>query len=394
MIADTDLNRTESTMERPGTLTESDDNLAAIRAAGRLTVYELFAEQALRQPGKTALKDKARSFSYRTTRRRVDALASRLESAGIRPGDRIAVLSENRIEYIELHLAAARIGAIVACQNWRLRKAELEHCVGLVTPGLLLYSPRFAETGTALAEQFGIAARSLGEDYEAWIEEPAGALPPPAQDTEAGLLILYTSGTTGPAKAALISQRAIIARMTLLQTDLDVEPEDGFLAWSPMFHMGGTEHSISTLAMGGTVYVADGFDIDFIVETIGTARLGWLILVPATIERLLEALDARRQLAPPPPREAAGGGGAGPPAVLLAHRGGDAASSVGRAAGSYPLSLLSSQPAHRGCGRGGRWLHRRHPSRACRHSGHSRLPPGAQPGQACCLEPRTRRGPG
>jgi fatty-acyl-CoA synthase len=279
-------------MGRPGTLTDSDDNLAAIRAAGRLTVYELFAEHAQRQPGKTALKDKSRSHSYGETLHRVDALACRLEDAGVQAGDRVAVLSENCIEYIELHLAAARIGAIIACQNWRLRRAELEHCVGLVTPALLVYSPRFAETGTALAEQFGIAARALGEPYEAWIEAPARALPPPAQDIEAGLLILYTSGTTGPAKAALISQRAIIARMTLLQMDLEVEPEDGFLAWSPMFHMGGTEHSISTLAMGGTVYVADGFDVDFIVETIGTARLGWLILVPATIERLLEALDA------------------------------------------------------------------------------------------------------
>jgi fatty-acyl-CoA synthase len=58
-----------------------------------------------------------------------------------------------------------------------------------------------------------------------------------------------------------------------------------------MFHMGGTEHSISTLMMGGTVYIADGFDVDYMVQVIGEARLGWLILVPATIERLLEGLE-------------------------------------------------------------------------------------------------------
>ena len=109
---------------------------------------------------------------------------------------------------------------------------------------------------------------------------------------ESGLLILYTSGTSGPAKAAVISQRALIARMTLLRTDLDIDADDGFIAWSPMFHMGGTEHSISTLMIGGTVFVADGFDPCYIARTLGAHRIGWLLLVPATIERVIEALDA------------------------------------------------------------------------------------------------------
>jgi fatty-acyl-CoA synthase len=114
---------------------------------------------------------------------------------------------------------------------------------------------------------------------------------PVATDPELGLLILYTSGTTGAAKAALISQRALIARMLLLQTDLKIERQDGFIAWSPMFHMGGSEHSISTLMMGGAVFVVDGFDPERMATVIGEEVLGWLLLVPATIDRLVEALD-------------------------------------------------------------------------------------------------------
>jgi fatty-acyl-CoA synthase len=106
-------------------------------------------------------------------------------------------------------------------------------------------------------------------------------------------MILYTSGTTGPAKAAVISHRALMARMQLLRIDLDVDEADGFVAWSPMFHMGGSEHSLSTLMIGGTVFVADGFDAGYIAGLIGEHRLGWLLLVPATIERLIEALDSR-----------------------------------------------------------------------------------------------------
>ncbi|MBK6288932.1 MAG: AMP-binding protein [Gammaproteobacteria bacterium] len=60
---------------------------------------------------------------------RIDRLAGVLRARGIGYGDRIALLAENRFESIELILAAARIGAIVACQNWRLTTAEQQHCV-------------------------------------------------------------------------------------------------------------------------------------------------------------------------------------------------------------------------------------------------------------------------
>ncbi len=264
-----------------------------VLAAGQLSVYELFKEQVSRQPAKPALLDKHDAYTYQELLQRVDALSQALSEMGVGAGDRIAVLAENRREYIELHLAAARKGAIVACQNWRLNTSELEHCVGLVAPALLVFSPRFEDQARSLAKHREIPILAFGDAYENLLSQTGAPTTLPAQDIEAGLLILYTSGTTGPAKAALISQRALIARMTLLQSDLNATPEDSFLAWSPMFHMGGSEHSISTLMMGGSVYVADGFDVDYIVRVIGEAKLSWLILVPATIERLLATLDAK-----------------------------------------------------------------------------------------------------
>lgn len=267
------------------------DIQTAIDTAAQLGIFDLFEETARRRPGRTALTDSARSFCYAQTRERVVALSERLRARGIGVGDRIAVLSENCIEYIELHLAAARIGALVACQNWRLRDAELDHCVALVQPALLFYSARFAPAAAALRARHGV-------DGLCWSElgDASGAPPPRHRaapvPVESGLLILYTSGTSGPAKAAVISQRALIARMTLLCTDLDIDADDGFIAWSPMFHMGGTEHSISTLMIGGTVFVADGFDPRYIARTLGAHRIGWLLLVPATIERVIAALDA------------------------------------------------------------------------------------------------------
>lgn len=264
-----------------------------VRQAGSLSLYDIFNETASRRPDARSLVDRTQAYTYRQTHDRVTAIAAALLDRGIRQGDRIAVLAENCIGYIELHLAAARLGAIVACQNWRLTPQEIRQCLELVSPSLLVYSSRFVDTADALLQDVPLDSVCLQVGIDSWVKKSRDAVAPPEIDAESGLLILYTSGTTGPAKAALISQRALIARMNLLRTDLDVTRDDGFIAWSPMFHMGGSEHSLSTLLIGGTVFVADGFDVDYIAQVIGKEKLGWLLLVPATIDRLIDALDCQ-----------------------------------------------------------------------------------------------------
>jgi non-ribosomal peptide synthetase component F len=91
---------------------------SATQAAG-LTVGTLFHHQAVRNGGRTALESDGRSLTYAQLGERVNRLAHAFAAKGVGRGDRIAVLSENRLEYPELQLAAARLGAILACQNWR-----------------------------------------------------------------------------------------------------------------------------------------------------------------------------------------------------------------------------------------------------------------------------------
>src|SRR5579872_1460469 len=106
---------------------------ADIRRSGRLSVYELFAAQAARAPDTLAIEQVGLQRSYGALDARVRRLAAALHGQGVRYGDRIALLSENRAEYIEIELAAACLGAIVACQNWRLAPGELQHCLDLVS---------------------------------------------------------------------------------------------------------------------------------------------------------------------------------------------------------------------------------------------------------------------
>lgn len=261
---------------------------ADIRKAGQLTVFGLFAAQVSRNPNALAIEQGGLQRSYGELHDRALRLASALRGNGVRRGDRIALLSENRAEYIEVVLAAAYLGAIVACQNWRLAAGELQHCFDLVSPRLVIASRRFCGP-LSMLDGRGAKTVIIEDDYAELIRaEPAADVPD--VDPEDGLVILYTSGTTGLPKGALISHRAEIARMALLRLDLRVTEEDGFVAWAPMFHMGSADQTLGALMSGATVFVVDGFDAGAIVGIMERAKLGWMLLMPGSIEPVAEFL--------------------------------------------------------------------------------------------------------
>ena len=223
-----------------------------------------------------------------------------LRQMGVGRGDRIAILSENCIEYIELAVAAARTGAVLCAQNWRFLPAELAHCIRLVGPKLLFVSGRQAPSIAGL-DLGGPCLVSLDDDYDSLLEAAPSHGPAPVAEPEDGYIILYTSGTTGAPKAALISHRAQLARFALSRTDGGLVPGDAFVAWAPMFHMASLDHALHVLALGGTVHVVDGADVDRIVHLARSVPQWWLILLPGMMDRVVEAMQ-RAGAAPAPIR--------------------------------------------------------------------------------------------
>ena len=264
-----------------------------ILRAGRLGVAELFLARARAHPTAPALLAEGRCLSFAALAARVERLAAGLAARGVARGDRIAILSENRGEYVEVMLACARIGAILACQNWRLAAPELAHCLRLVGPVLTIASPRHQAALAALDPPAGGTVLVLGAAYEALIEAAPAHPPPVPFDPEDGMLILYTSGTTGRPKGALISQRAELARLAAFRLDLGIGPADGFCAWAPMFHMASADHLLAALMSGGPVIVVDGMQPGAIAEAAARFPLGWLVLMPGAIAPMIAELTAR-----------------------------------------------------------------------------------------------------
>lgn len=258
-----------------------------------LDVYGHFLAQVARTPQAAAIREGEVVQSYADLDHRIRALAVAIAGMGVGRGDRIAILSENRREYVELVLAAAWLGAIVACQNWRLAVPELRHCIGLVAPRLVVVSRRF--TGNLREAASDLPVIVIEDDWERLIADAPHEPHRPEVESEDGLLILYTSGTTGLPKGALISHRAEVSRMAIANIDLSTRGK-GFVAWAPMFHMASTDQMLGTLMSGGIVHVCDGFDPEAIMRIVETEELGWLFLVPGSIEPLLELLEQGRSV--------------------------------------------------------------------------------------------------
>ncbi len=259
---------------------------ALTELASELTVGGLFRMQARRQPDRIALVQDGRQLTYLEVNARVNRLANSLAARGVRGGDRITILSENRIEYVELQLAAAKLGITVACQNWRLAPSELVHCLSLVAPTATFVSERFAPLLSALNCDVGWTI-ALGEEYERLLREAADGELPDVARAEDGLVILYTSGTTGLPKGAVISQRAMIARGLVGEIDGIIVPGKTFIAWAPMFHMVSTDNALAALMRGGKVVVIDGFDPARIVEASANEDIGWLQVMPGTVDQVI-----------------------------------------------------------------------------------------------------------
>lgn len=266
----------------------------SVSAAGRLTVYGLFHACVRRDPDAVALQTRTVRLTYRELDERVRRLARALTALGVKRGDCIALLSENRQEYAETELAAACLGAIVACQNWRLAPAELQHCIDLVAPALIITSERFAATATGL-DLHGRQLIVIERAFEQMLARAEPLQDLPEVDPEDGLVILYTSGTTGLPKGALISHRAQIARNMVLRVDIHARESDGFVAWAPMFHMASTDQVLGALMSGATVFIVDGLDVEAIVEVTEHHELAWLVVMPGSIEPVVEILQRSRR---------------------------------------------------------------------------------------------------
>lgn len=256
--------------------------------------YDWIAHHAGRRPNTLAINDlhTGRKFTYADLDSRTDRLTAALAGRGIGKGDRIALLAPNCAEYFELQFACGRLGAIMLPLNWRLTVPELDYILGDATPKLLVHDKAFAAQATALSKNLlEIDHDRPDSAYERALAQ-AGSPPPAVALTHDDIgMVMYTSGTTGYPKGAIITHGMVFWNCVNLGIPALITPETVQLVVLPLFHTGGLNcYANPVLHAGGTIVVMRNFDPGQALDCISDASLGitHFFAVPAPYQFMMQ----------------------------------------------------------------------------------------------------------
>ncbi|MCP5059535.1 MAG: long-chain fatty acid--CoA ligase [bacterium] len=258
-------------------------------------------ERARLAPERPAIVDGDRELNFGEFEARVARAAAWLAAEGIRRGDRVALLLANRSAYLELVFAAARLGAIAMPINTRLAPPEVAQLLEDARPGLLIHEATLAPlVETSLAQTRGDAPRAHAvagapDAYEATLAAHAPQPSIAAVSPEDPMILMYTSGTTGTPKGALLPHRKTFYNSLNAQLFFGCTQEDRVLTVVPLFHSFGLLIlALPALYCGATVVLQSYFDPSAAWAAIARHRITYFGGVPTMFGRLQDALDADR----------------------------------------------------------------------------------------------------
>jgi acyl-CoA synthetase (AMP-forming)/AMP-acid ligase II len=261
-------------------------------------IGEVYRRNAGRYGDKPAfIMPDGRACSFAALHERVKRLCNALAARGLKPGDRVGILSRNRIEYVEGY-GVSSAGLIALPLNWRLAPRELQIVLDNARPGALIvdasFVPVIEEMRAALPfvrHFIGLDGATSGfESYESILAGAAALAPDVAVSPEDTACLLYTSGTTGIPKGAELIHRSLLLNCdAAIREMFEYADNDVTLAPMPFFHVGGMwYHLFPSFAAGCTTVIMPQFDPQGVLELMARHRVTNTHLVPTMIHTLLD----------------------------------------------------------------------------------------------------------
>ena len=255
---------------------------------------DVVGEPAWRTPDAAAVRCRNRTLTFAQLDERVGRLGGVLRARGLFPGDRVALLAANELEYIEIRAACVRSGFTCVPLNRRLADPELSFVLHDADAWVLI-SGRLDEEPARRVAVEGCLLIGLGrphglEPYDDFLE--SGECDPAADPAEAGLAttILYTSGTTGRPKGAVIDRFGFTARVLVNLIELAPRSDDRWLQILPMFHIAAFL-GYTFLYAGAQVVMLETFDSTECFRTMKERAVSATVVVPTVLKMLLDRAE-------------------------------------------------------------------------------------------------------
>ncbi|MEA2601037.1 MAG: malonyl-CoA/methylmalonyl-CoA synthetase [Acidobacteriota bacterium] len=274
-----------------------------------MNLLDLFAIPRWRTPDQPALRfreegrEEGRNetvLSYHDLFAAADALASGLAAQGLAKGDRVAFFLGNRPEFVIAYLAVIRLGAVMVPINLAYRQREIVHMLGDAEPRLLITERTLLPILDEMEERDRRSLQRviLAEELDR-LEADADGLSWPVVTGSDPAMLLYTSGTTGRSKGAVITHDNVLATMTGLLAAWAWEPADALLLTLPLFHTHGLVVGLHcALAAGATVLLRRRFDAAEVADDLLAGEPTLFFGVPTMYVRLVEELRRRSPAEP------------------------------------------------------------------------------------------------
>ncbi|MGD9847442.1 MAG: AMP-binding protein [Hyphomicrobiaceae bacterium] len=264
------------------------------------TLFDVAQRNARLHADATAFVCGAERVTHAQFFTRIERLAAGLTRAGIRPGDRICMLSQNSLAFVDLYGAAARCGAIVVPINWRLSGEEVAYIISDSAPRIVIADAELQATLEGLKNSlpgverwYGMGGGTFASYDELVAKEPSrDSLPPPHADADAGVVIFYTAAVGGRPRGAVLTHSGLLAASVQLMHAWSLTPADVNLGVLPLFHLAGLTMLLATQHAGGRTIVMAKFDADAALAQMRAEKVTLMAEFPPILTTLLDKIEA------------------------------------------------------------------------------------------------------
>jgi len=265
-------------------------------------LFDVVQRNARLFPDRTAFECGDARVTHADYLARVERLAAGLVRAGLQGGERVVVLSQNNLEFVDLYGAVARLGAILVPINWRLSADEIAYIVSDAAPKIVIADTELQKllhgrqaALPSVERWYGIGdADAPFAPYAALVADADPApLPEPHNAADAGFVMFYTAAVGGRPRGALLSQAGIVANSTQLLYSWALTPDDVNWGVLPLFHLAGLAMFAAAQHAGGATVIVPKFDAATALASVRATRATLLAEFPPILGSLLDAADGR-----------------------------------------------------------------------------------------------------
>lgn len=260
----------------------------------KVNIGEFMTYRSYISPDLEAFVGDGYRYSYREVNNRINRFASFLNESGIRPGDRIAVLCKNNQHLPTVLFAAAKIGVITIPLNWRLKAPELAYILEDSGTAVIVYDKEFTPIVTELGEKtkfclsLQVDPDSTENTFEAALKNKLAIEPVITAGGDDAAVIMYTSGTTGKPKGAVLTHNNLFWASVGISHTIDWRYKDRFLSVAPLFHIGGLAPIITNVHRGCTIVYMPNFHPVDMFRVIIKEKINNLMSVPLMLAAMLQ----------------------------------------------------------------------------------------------------------